>query len=127
MDRDSFFNNLENQYQNKLPFVVYSRPIDSVIKCWLQNDDELRTTSDFSESGFVFSPFDLEKQSILFLEKFCKHHILETNYLEVEENTTESTISNLNENEHVQLVSKGIKTIQKGNLEKVVLLSLIHI
>lgn len=121
MDRDSFFNALEYQYKNKLPFVVYSRPIDSVIKCWLQDNDELHTTSDFAESGFVFSPFDLKKQSILFPEKFSKHHILEINYLEVDESITESTISNSNETRHVHLVSKGIEAIKNGNLEKVVL------
>ena len=66
MYTNSFFKAIENQYANKLPFVVYSRPINSVIKCWLQNDDSLNVTSSFEESGFVFSPFDLKKSTILF-------------------------------------------------------------
>ena len=57
MNIDSFFSALEIHYSNQLPFVVYSRPIDSLIKCWLQQNDVLHTTEVFSESGFVFAPF----------------------------------------------------------------------
>ncbi len=58
MNEDSFFNALTNHYNKQLPFVVYSRPINNVIKCWMQPNNELHTTHQFSESGFVFAPFD---------------------------------------------------------------------
>ena len=69
MTTQIFFETLENQFKNKLPFVVYSRPINSIIKCWLQEDDTLYTTNDFSESGFVFAPFDFSNPSILLPQK----------------------------------------------------------
>ena len=62
MTTQVFFETLEQQYKKKLPFVVYSRPINSIIKCWLQEDDTLYTTNDFSESGFVFAPFDFSNE-----------------------------------------------------------------
>ncbi len=68
MNEDSFFKALETQYSNQLPFVVYSRPINGVIKSWLQNDDTLHKTETFTESGFVFAPFDFSQQSIVLPE-----------------------------------------------------------
>ena len=73
----SCFEALERQYANQLPFVVYSRPINALIKCWLQEDDTLYTTDTFSESGFVFAPFDIKNQSILLPEAHSKHITLE--------------------------------------------------
>ena len=121
MTQDSFFETLERQYQNQLPFVVYSRAINSIIKCWLQNDDSLYTTSDFTESGFVFAPFDLNGKSILLPETECEHLTLEISNLDLDEDFKTTTIENYGEEQHVQLVTKGIDTINQGELSKVVL------
>ena len=77
MDQNSFFEAIENQYAKQLPFVVYSRPINSVIKCWLQEDDTLHNAKNFKESGFVFAPFNIEEKSVLFPKANCT-------YLEIE-------------------------------------------
>tara|TARA_Y100000588_G_scaffold387744_1_gene486268 strand:- start:8045 stop:9160 length:1116 start_codon:yes stop_codon:yes gene_type:complete len=121
MTQDSFFETLECQYQNQLPFVVYSRAINSIIKCWLQKDDMLHTTLDFTESGFVFAPFDLNDKSILLPETECEHLTLEISNLDLDEDFKTTTIENTGEAEHLQLVTKGIDTIKQEELSKVVL------
>jgi isochorismate synthase len=122
MNEASFFKALETQYSNQLPFVVYSRPINSIIKCWLQNDATLHKTDTFTESGFVFAPFDFNQQSIVLPEAYCSHSVLETQTLESDENTTaEFPIKETNKKAHVDLVSKGIETIKNSELKKVVL------
>lgn len=121
MTQDSFFETLERQYQNQLPFVVYSRAINSVIKCWLQRDDTLHTTSEFSESGFVFAPFDLNNKSILLPERDCEHLTLEVSNLDLDEDFKTSSTENKGESEHINLVTRGVDTIKNGDLEKVVL------
>ncbi|WP_296316659.1 chorismate-binding protein [Winogradskyella sp. UBA3174] len=121
MDLNSFFEALEKQYANKLPFVVYSRPINSIIKCWLQQNDAMHTTDAFSESGFVFAPFNLSDKSILLPQDKCEHYILETNKLEVTELNSHFEIDTKDRDEHINLVEKGIDSINKGQLEKVVL------
>ncbi len=121
MTQDSFFETLERQYQNQLPFVVYSRAINSIIKCWLQKDDMLHTTLDFIESGFVFAPFDLNDKSILLPETECEHLTLEISNLDLDEDFKTTTIENTGEAEHLQLVTKGIDTIKQEELSKVVL------
>ncbi len=124
MNEDSFFKALEAQYASQLPFVVYSRPINSLIKCWLQKDDELHKTETFSESGFVFAPFDINKPSILLPEADCEYYILEIeSELEVDiEKTNKSLHSNeYAKSNHIDLVLKGISEINTGDLDKVVL------
>ena len=122
MNEISFFESLEQQYANELPFVVYSRPINSIVKCWLQSDDQLHTTDSFKESGFVFSPFDLNDSAIVLPQEKCKHHILEVEGLEVEAKIETKFESNSKGKlEHIQLVKKGINEIKSGALEKIVL------
>ncbi|WP_257014046.1 chorismate-binding protein [Winogradskyella undariae] len=121
MNEDSFFEALETQYSKQLPFVVYSRPINSIIKSWLQNDTTLHKTESFGESGFVFSPFNFDEQSILLPEADCKHSTLEIEHLNSENNSKNTSIVASEKEAHINLISKGIKTINKGGLKKVVL------
>ena len=122
MTEASFFQNLEQQYENKLPFVVYSRPINSIIKCWLQKDDVLHETDTFSESGFVFSPFDLEDSAVLLPQSECKHHVLEISNLQIDEiHNSDFKKKSEGQSFHIQLVNKCIAAIENGELEKVVL------
>lgn len=122
MNEASFFKNLEQQFNNNLPFVVYSRPINSIIKCWLQKDNVMHQTDTFSESGFVFSPFNLENSAVLLPQNECEHHVLEISNLQVEK-TQNSDIKKKSDGQssHIQLVNKGIEAIENGELEKVVL------
>ncbi|WP_178985456.1 chorismate-binding protein [Winogradskyella helgolandensis] len=122
MDQNSFFEALENQYAKQLPFVVYSRPINSVIKCWLQEDDTLHNAKNFKESGFVFAPFNIEEKSVLFPKANCTY--LEIECSDIETKTIIQTEILPNETErlqHTALVSKGINSIKNHDLQKVVL------
>ncbi len=124
MTIESCFEALERQYENQLPFVVYSRPINALIKCWLQEDDTLHKTDTFSESGFVFAPFDINNQSILLPENHCEHHtvVIESELeLEVPKAQKLQGSDEKDKNTHIDLVLKGISEIDNGALDKVVL------
>ena len=121
MDVNSFFKTIETQYNKHLPFVVYSRPINSIIKCWLQKDDTLYKTEAFTESGFVFAPFNLKNKSIIFPQTHCEHHTLKIEHLEVTDKVDVSSIEQTNKVEHINLVSKGIEAINNAEFKKVVL------
>ncbi|ARV08777.1 isochorismate synthase [Winogradskyella sp. PC-19] len=122
MTEASFFQNLEQQYDKKSPFVVYSRPINSIIKYWLQKDDELYETQDFKESGFVFSPFNLESSAVILPQNECEHQVLEISNLKVDKSlNSDSKINSSGQSFHINLVNKGIDAIENGELEKVVL------
>ena len=122
MDVTSFFEALEQQHKNNLPFVVYRRPNSSTIKCWLQNDAQLHKTEAFTESGFVFAPFNLEQESILFPKEECVFSEIDSTILDVNNfESTEIIQDEKSEIEHINLVSKGIESIKDKTLEKVVL------
>ena len=121
MNEDSFFKALEEQYKAELPFVVYSRPIDTLLKCWLQEDDSLHTTTTFNESGFAFAPFDFKNESILLPEANCKHYQLEADTLIIDKTSSDSLIIETNKEAHIDLITKGIESIRQNELKKVVL------
>ncbi|WP_439151861.1 chorismate-binding protein [Winogradskyella sp.] len=121
MNQHSFFNALEKQYNSQLPFVVYSRPINSFISCWLQKDAKLHTTESFSERGFVFAPFSLNDKSILLPQEHCEHYTLEIDNLVANQEENDIIADESSKTEHLKLISKGIETIKNSSLEKVVL------
>ncbi|MCC1483694.1 chorismate-binding protein [Winogradskyella immobilis] len=120
MDAQTFFDALTKHYSEDLPFVVYSRPVDSKIKCWLQNDDAYYTTNTFTESGFVFSPFNLDEKSILIPSDNSTHLSIKVEMLDVEMPANKTT-TEPDSQSHIKLVTEAIKTIEDSDLSKVVL------
>jgi isochorismate synthase len=127
LNQQEFFNNLDKQFKSKLPFVVYSRPIQSTIKSWLQEDDALVLTHSFTESGFVFAPFDLKSPSVLFQQSNCKFESTEiTDAFNYDNQESNETLVSNGKNKHMELVSKGLQHIKEGGFSKVVLSRVEH-
>jgi isochorismate synthase len=126
MNKEKLFSTVQNHFESELPFVIYRKPNKEIIRGVFQEDDNLYITSAFKENGFVFSPFDTDLNAILFpLEKSKKmsaFYVL-TDFESVEKkNVSELTPENeLLKNQHVQLVQKGVDSIQNNELKKVVL------
>ena len=121
-----FFDLLSNHMAQGLPFVAYREPSnDGTVKALLQPDSNVFKTSDFTESGFVFAPFDDSQKAILLPSKFCKE--ITTSFSDIEEKLSKEqnrvTVREASEEKevHLQLVHKGIDSIMKGVLKKVVL------
>ncbi|TYA59140.1 chorismate-binding protein [Formosa maritima] len=122
MISENFFNQIQQQLNNKLPFVVYRKPNDTLVKVLLQNTDEVHIVKDYSEKGFVFAPFDTNKEvvliplniSSLLQEDFVMSSVVETSYLESDDKIK-------NKEKHIELVQKGIDGIKEKQFQKVVL------
>jgi len=50
------------QLQENLPFVLYRKPKEQTVNGIFQNDNQLHYVNDFTETGFVFAPFDTNSQ-----------------------------------------------------------------
>lgn len=108
------------QLAKNLPFVLYRKPNDSNIHGIFQNDAQLHYVNDFTETGFVFAPFDTESPIPLLQinEKYLANY---------EPSDSSMRVSNLPEIDdsqkefHINLVKKGIEQIQEGDFKKVVL------
>ena len=65
MTLEDFFKRIESQYNNQLPFVAYRKPNNTLVNGLLQETTDLHFTADFTEKGFVFSPFDDTEETVL--------------------------------------------------------------
>ncbi|MBC8754575.1 chorismate-binding protein [Kordia sp. YSTF-M3] len=111
---------LAKQFKNKLPFVAYRKPNAILTKAILQHDDSLHTVSDFTESGFVFAPFDNTKKAILLpFDEILEEEIHTKQFSEI--NNVLRDPSAEAHKKYVQLVQKSVDTIQHSEIEKIVL------
>jgi isochorismate synthase len=116
---DSFFEILLNQFDNKLPFVSYRKPNEMIVKSILQSDSNIHYVNDYSESGFVFAPFDNQNKSILIPFENYSEFIFENSQ---SLNLTSDIYDNFdNKKNHIELVEKGINAINSSSLSKIVL------
>lgn len=125
MTEEDFLFRIKQHYLDRLPFVVHnsaSRP--GLIEALLQKEDELHTTKDFTESGFVFAPFDDEKEAVLIPENISerislKH--LEFPAYKSKEGNRKREFPDQGKEGHIRLVEKAIGQLQSGKFDKVVL------
>ena len=128
MQSSDFFESTQNHFDDALPFVLYSKPNTSVVKGVFQENDIVYTSENLTESGFVFSPFDSDKQTVLIPTE--QSDSLETSFSVTEDNREAEDKLKSSESEadlnhaktfHIALVSKAIKTIKENTFKKVVI------
>ena len=123
MDQDLFFSEIELQFQKQLPFVAYRKPNQDLVKAFLQDNSELYTVLEFTESGFVFAPFDDHEETIIIPSDVSK--LLVTNSIILEQRSKKldelSKSDNSQKETHLSLVQQGVDAILKRQFQKVVL------
>ncbi len=86
--------------------------------------DTLRITENFEVSGFVFAPFDEVEDAILFPKEeseFYQKNIDFDDLLIESESVLSDQEDLLAKEKHIKIVNKAIDTIEKSNLEKIVI------
>lgn len=121
MDFNLLAEKIANQYNKKLPFVIYSLPENDNLHALLQKDDTLHAVQELSESGFVLSPFDYkgssyfipENESDIFKSEFIKDVFKPTTIAITEEENEEKI--------YIKLLDATIETIKNGEARKIVI------
>ena len=117
----NIFSRIEKSLESKLPFVVYRKPNSTTLKGWFQNNDSLYTSKNYTESGFIFAPFD-DKNITVLLPKSESDFLEEKINFSIQFiNKEDSPLNYSSEHTHINLVKKGIKAIEKGLFKKIVL------
>jgi isochorismate synthase len=120
MTIDTFLKVITQQFDEVLPFVVYAKPNSTVVSGLLQQDDSVYTVKDFSEQGFVFAPFDNQKETILI--PFDKVETIQADFQECIGASNASVFEITNDKQaHIDLVAKGIERITTSEIDKIVL------
>lgn len=113
-----FFAKIAAQYTNELPFVVYRKPNDTLVTTVFQKDSNVHYVNDYSESGFVFAPFDAVNKTVIIPFEEC----FTTDFNQGNNIDFSDVALNFSDVEkHKKLVTKGISEIHNTSLEKVVL------
>lgn len=122
---EDFFDRIQIQIENKLPFTVYKKPEGEIIHAILQNDNKLNRVKDYSESGFVFSPFDTDKAKPVIIPLsnakpvstfFIKSETHDKSLMDV----SEPLHFPLRKVDHNRVVQKALNAIHKNEIVKVV-------
>lgn len=110
-----------DHHKKGLPFVIYRKPKESLVNVMLQKDDQIHYVEDYSETGFVFAPFDSNQSAVLIPSeiKFSAYYGSNSESEMIEDNDFRVDISQ--EELHLDLVKKGISQIEKKAFRKVVL------
>ena len=116
----TFSPKIVRQFQNKLPFVLYAKPEQRTVSALLQHDAVWHTTTDFDESGFVFTSFDGQRRFLI------PRHKSDSFILEIPDVTLSSEIPEANYDQTAKigfekLVSEGMAAIESDKFSKVVL------
>lgn len=115
------FNKIEENFKSNTPFVAYRKPNSLAVSGFFMEDDALNFTSEFTETGFVFAPFDSEEKAFLFPKEngeFIHENILIEEDFSFDTNFDDA--SNSDKEKHIHLVEKTLDEINKNELRKVV-------
>ena len=121
---ESFFDKITEALDKKLPFAAYNHPESNEIKGFFQKNDDLYYAKNYLESGFVFTPFDNIKQSILFplsLSEICNTTFSDISIDDCASNVKLISKYNNEQATHMSLVQKGVEFLKTTSVKKVVL------
>ncbi|MBQ4819149.1 isochorismate synthase [Aquimarina sp. MMG016] len=127
MNLDDVYVKVQDQLDQQLPFVVYRKSKTNYLNFFFQKNKTLHTVKKYLESGFVFAPFDHNKEAVLIPyneDSFVKVKLPSYAIKGETEDLGKHTLfakNQINKKEHIDLVQKGVRVINSGNLKKVVL------
>ena len=115
------FDRAANCLKEQLPFVLYSKPNENELVGVFQNNDAIHKVDDFTETGFIFAPFDLNSDAILLKMDAVEKVLLNLSHeaLSAENNSLKNNSEE--RSRYTKLISNAIDEIDKGNFNKVVL------
>ncbi|MDB4297639.1 chorismate-binding protein [Flavobacteriaceae bacterium] len=102
-----------------LPFVIFRHPNSKEVNLLWQKTNDLVEFNDFSQSGYVFAPFDDKETAYILEPHSILKETLETKALFQEEGYFDELLED--KLQHVQLVSNAVDYINKSNVSKVVI------
>jgi isochorismate synthase len=115
----TIFEKVALQFENELPFVMYSEPNQQKICALLQEDNVLHTFE--GQDGFLMATFELNKIVVIPKEKSTFIEDQKENDLEIESSEVDFQSTDEAKENFEKRVAKAVLAIQNGVFEKVVL------
>ena len=112
---------LRNAYNQKLPFVAYRKPSDSLVNGLIQSNHKIHYSDNFQSSGFIFAPFDYTNNAIIIPRESSK--LLSAPFpLEEAQNSVKfrAEASATEKATYIDLVNRTLQFIDEGKAVKIV-------
>lgn len=111
---------ITQQLAAKKPFVVYRKPNSEKVKVVMQQNSVVHKVNDYTETGFIFSPFDASSPSILIKQDEVYETVYDVSSFDRKEskNIKDSSISQ--KGDYLNLIQKSINTIKNSEIQKIV-------
>ena len=108
-------------FENKKPFVLYRKPQEDQLQLLMQHDSLLHRLVDYTQSGFIFTPFDVEQSPLIIIADKLESAPISFTEKHEKSQAAEIIEDKKAEEEHIKLVNTAIQEIKKGVMNKVVL------
>ena len=115
------FSKIAASYKENKPFVVYRKPNTKEVLALFSKNDSLFLLDDFSESGFVFAPFDAKEKPIFFTFKESDFFTERVDFIEEPILKNKVFETEYQRENHQKIVEKAIDEIKNEHLKKVVI------
>jgi len=112
---------IENQLSQENAFVIYRKPHEDRVVAVFQKNDALNYTKEFTETGFVFAPFNTNEPIVLLIPNEIEEVIYVSEIAHSVENEGRIKIDAEQKEFHINLIKKGIQEIKANSFKKVVL------
>ncbi len=121
MEHNLLISKITQQYNEKLPFVIFSFPESDSLKVFLQKSGKLHTVEKLSENGFVFAPFDYKDSAYYIPENDSE--IYQTELLKNDFDLISFPVPKdiKEKNKYIKLIDKTVETIKKRKANKIVI------
>lgn len=121
MGLELLIENIKNQYQKGMPFVLFSLPERESITALLQRNSEAYATDSFTMRGVVIAPFKFDEIAFCIPEEHSD--VFEVPISKEAIETIEIRIDETNEDKdrHIQLVNEALQAIARKRVSKVVI------
>tara|TARA_R110000868_G_scaffold3811_12_gene23526 strand:+ start:9422 stop:10531 length:1110 start_codon:yes stop_codon:yes gene_type:complete len=123
----SFLDKISEQFHSGLPFVAYRKPNEVDVKVIFQRDQELHYVKDYTESGFVFAPFDAESPAILIKDEESFAEVFVSGPKSSAKPVVPLSDQDSDKDFYLKLISSALDRIKSGTFNKVVLSRSIHL
>jgi isochorismate synthase len=121
MDYTTLLQKIKTHWEQQLPFVIYATPQQTKAHVLLQQDSSSHSAKNFSNTGFVFAPFDNTNTWFCIPEAFSEKISLELHGPSVLNTNTPFFQELVSDKEkHLVYVSEILDNIKNKTVEKVV-------
>ncbi len=120
MDFKTLIERVSQQFENNLPFVIFSSANSETVSCYCQNNATLHSDASLNKNGFVLAPFNngLESYFLPYNDSEYLKALLKTS--EIEKERVEIPELEIDKIAYQEFISKTIDIIKTGKAAKIV-------